>query len=79
VLWAVYNYLKAKGKLPKKSLRGEHVFLTGAGSGLGRLMAVEFSKQGCNVSLTDVNMAGLEETSKYLAFLIYFQRPLLKR
>lgn len=50
--------------LPKKSLEGEHVFLTGAGSGIGRLMAIDFAKQGCSLTLTDVNMEGLEQTSK---------------
>ena len=52
----MYIFLKHKGLLPKKSLRGEHVFLTGAGSGLGRLMAIELAKQGCLLSLSDVNM-----------------------
>lgn len=28
-------------------------------------MAVQFAKQGCNLSLSDVNMEGLNETSKY--------------
>ena len=46
----------------KKSLEGNHVFLTGAGSGIGRLMAVRFGKMGCRLSLSDVNMSGLEET-----------------
>lgn len=64
MLWALYNVCKAKGWLPKKSLRGDHVFITGAGSGIGRLMAVQFAKQGCNLSLSDVNMEGLNETSK---------------
>lgn len=62
--YAIYNYVKHHGWLPKKSLKGEHVFLTGAGSGLGRLMAIEFAKQGCNLSLSDINMEGLEETKR---------------
>jgi len=52
------------GWLPKKSLKGEHVFITGAGSGLGRYMSISFAKMGCKLSLSDVNMQGLEETSK---------------
>lgn len=43
----------------KKSLAGSHVFLTGAGSGIGRLMAVKFGTMGCKLSLSDVNWAGL--------------------
>lgn len=58
-------YCKSKGWLPKKSLKGEHVFITGGGSGLGRYMAVQFAKQGCKVTITDVNVPGLEETSKH--------------
>lgn len=41
------------------------MFLTGAGSGLGRFTAIELAKMGCNLSLSDVNMEGLEETSNY--------------
>jgi all-trans-retinol dehydrogenase (NAD+) len=55
--------LKNKGLLRKKSLRNEHVFLTGAGSGIGRLMAISLAKMGAKVSISDVNMIGLEETS----------------
>jgi len=40
VLWALYTYCKSKGWLPKKSIRGEHAYITGGGSGLGRLMAI---------------------------------------
>ena len=48
----------------KKSLTGNHVFLTGAGSGIGRLMAIRFGLMGCKLSLSDVNMTGLEETKQ---------------
>jgi all-trans-retinol dehydrogenase (NAD+) len=60
----LYAYIKHRGWLPKKNLRGEHIFLTGAGSGLGRLMAIQFAKMGANLTLSDVNVEGLEETSK---------------
>jgi all-trans-retinol dehydrogenase (NAD+) len=50
----------------KKNLKNEHVFLTGAGSGIGRLMALKLSKMGCKLSLSDINMAGLEETKLHL-------------
>lgn len=63
-IYAIYAFFKNHGWLPKKSLKGEHVFLTGAGSGLGRYMAITMAKMGCKLSLSDVNEKGLEETSK---------------
>ena len=59
---AAYVAMNEYGKNPfKKSLNGDHVFLTGAGSGIGRLMAIRLGKLGCKLSLSDVNMAGLQE------------------
>ena len=46
----------------KKSLKGDHVFLTGAGSGIGQMMAVKLGQMGCKLSLSDVNMEGLKAT-----------------
>lgn len=40
--------------------------MTGAGSGIGRLMAIKLGQQGCRLSLSDINMAGLEETKSIL-------------
>ena len=64
VLRSLYVFLKEYGWLRKKSLDGDHVFLTGAGSGIGRMMAVRFGKLGCNLSLSDINVAGLEQTKQ---------------
>jgi NAD(P)-dependent dehydrogenase (short-subunit alcohol dehydrogenase family) len=36
--------------------------LTGAGSGLGRLMAIILSEHRANLTLSDINEQGLEET-----------------
>jgi len=66
-LYCFYVFIKQRGWLPKKSIRGEHIFLTGAGSGIGRLMAIQFAKMGCQLSLSDVNMEGLEETKKIVS------------
>lgn len=64
-LRATYVALNEYGKNPfKKSLAKDHVFLTGAGGGIGRLMAIKLGKMGCKLSLSDVNMAGLEETKR---------------
>ena len=43
----------------KKSLKNDHVFITGAGSGLGRGLAIKLGKMGCKLSLNDIDMQGL--------------------
>lgn len=40
LMYAVYSFMKVRGYLPKKNLKGKHVFLTGAGSGLGRQLSI---------------------------------------
>lgn len=37
--------------------------ITGAGSGIGRALALNLAQQGCQLALSDVNEAGLQETS----------------
>jgi all-trans-retinol dehydrogenase (NAD+) len=54
--------LKNYGYLPKKSVKGEHVFITGAASGIGRKMAMQLAALGARISVTDVNLEGAEET-----------------
>ena len=55
IIWALYVYAREKGYLAKKSIRGKHIFITGAGSGLGRGMAIKFAKLGANLTLCDLN------------------------
>ena len=43
----------------KKSLKKDHVFLTGAGSGIGRLMAFKLGKMGCKMSISDINLVSV--------------------
>ena len=40
------------------------IMITGAGSGLGREMALRWAREGCELALSDVNEAGLAETLK---------------
>lgn len=44
-------------RFPKK-----RIFITGAGSGFGRQMAIEFAKMGWRIGCADINMQGVSET-----------------
>jgi len=50
----------------KKDVRGDIVLITGAGSGIGRLLSIRFSKLGCTVVLWDVNKEGNKETERLI-------------
>ena len=45
-----------------KQFRGKVAAITGAGSGIGRGLAVELAGMGCHLALSDVDDAGLAET-----------------
>ncbi len=59
-MWASFILARERGWLPKKSVKGKHIFITGAGSGLGRDMAIRFSMLGANLSISDINIDGLQ-------------------
>jgi len=46
-----------------KGFSGKVAAITGAGSGMGRSLAVELARRGCEVSLADVNDVGLASTA----------------
>lgn len=46
----------------RKNVSGEIVLITGAGSGIGRLLAVKFASLGATVVLWDINQEGLNST-----------------
>jgi NAD(P)-dependent dehydrogenase (short-subunit alcohol dehydrogenase family) len=50
-----------------KNFTGKVAAITGAGSGMGRSLAVLLAKRGCHVALSDVNEAGLAETVRLVA------------
>lgn len=48
----------------RKSVENEIVLITGAGSGLGQLMSVEFAKLGAKIVAWDINEEGLNKTKR---------------
>ena len=38
-----------------KDFKGKVAAITGAGSGMGRELAIELAKRGCHLALSDVN------------------------
>lgn len=66
-LRAITVFCREYGWTPfKKSLKDDHVFLTGAGSGIGRLMAIKLGLMGAKLSLSDINFSGVEETKQHM-------------
>nr|XP_002130984.1 epidermal retinol dehydrogenase 2 [Ciona intestinalis] len=50
----------------RKVVRGQTVLITGAGSGIGQRLSVEFAKLGCTIVGVDISIVGLGETKKKL-------------
>ncbi len=47
-----------------KNFKDKVAAITGAGSGMGRELAIELAARGCHLALSDVNDSGLAETVK---------------
>lgn len=49
-----------------KSFQNKVAVITGAGSGLGRALAIQLNQAGAHLAICDLNMTGLEETRALL-------------
>ena len=49
-----------------KSVAGEVALVTGAGSGIGRLVSIRLARLGAKLVLWDINQEGLEETRRLI-------------
>ena len=51
------------GRLTMEGIAGQVAWITGAGSGIGRAMAIAFARAGCRVAITGRRRDALEETA----------------
>ena len=47
-----------------RSLQGKRVVITGSASGIGRALAIELARNGCQLCLVDINRSGLAKTAE---------------
>ena len=58
-----FSYFKV---IEMNEFLGKVAVITGAGSGIGRALAVSLAQQGCNLALADINTESLEQTQVIL-------------
>lgn len=64
IWYNVESFIHLFVPIKKKNISGEVVLITGAGSGIGRLMAQEFAALDTVVVLWDINQEGMKETAR---------------
>ncbi|XP_078028989.1 epidermal retinol dehydrogenase 2-like isoform X5 [Epinephelus lanceolatus] len=62
--YSVESFIHLFVPIKRKNIAGEVVLITGAGSGIGRLMAQEFAALGTVLVLWDINQEGMKETAR---------------
>jgi all-trans-retinol dehydrogenase (NAD+) len=63
VLLGIWLIRKLMVRARRHKLPGKVVVITGAGSGIGRLLALKFAKHGCKLALWDINEQGLQQVT----------------
>ena len=53
-----------------KNFEGKVAVITGAGSGMGRELAIELAKSGANIALAEWNEDTLNETAELLKIIM---------
>jgi NAD(P)-dependent dehydrogenase (short-subunit alcohol dehydrogenase family) len=56
------NRLRLRPKEKNMRLSAKVALITGAGSGIGRATALLFAKEGAEIAVNDINLAGAQET-----------------
>jgi len=64
LLFTLYVLKRIHAKLTRKSVKGQVVLITGGASGIGRQMAIRFSRLGATLVLWDLNTEGLQKVAK---------------
>ena len=59
IVQTIFPFLKKR-----KNVKDEIVLITGAGSGIGQLMSIEFAKLGAIIVAWDINEQGLNKTKR---------------
>ena len=65
IAWA-FMMIKMKGWWFKKNIKNQHIFITGAGSGIGREMSTLLAKKGSRITVTDINLESATETANMI-------------